>query len=72
MQKSFEGNWNATKRVLRYFKGTQELGSKYSNMGDFKLIRYSYLDYDGDKENGLHYRRRVCGYCKGNKGYCVA
>ena len=30
MQKPYEGHWAATKRVLRYLKGTQDLGIKYT------------------------------------------
>ena len=38
------------KRVLRYLKGTQDVGLKYSKVDDFKLIGYSDLDFYGDKE----------------------
>ena len=53
MQKICEGYWNATKRVLKYLRGTQELGLKYFKVGDFKLIGYTDLDFDGDKEKGV-------------------
>ena len=59
MQKPCEGYWNATKRVLRYLKGTQELGPKYSKVGDFKLIGYTNSDFDGDKEKGVSTSRYV-------------
>ncbi len=50
MQKPCEGHWFATKRVLKYLKGTQEFGFKYTQVGDFNLIGYSDSDFDGDKE----------------------
>jgi len=53
MQKSCEGHWNAAKNVLRYLKGTQELGLKYSKVRDLKLIGYIDSDFDGDKEKGV-------------------
>jgi len=30
MQKPCEGHWSATKRVLKYLKGTQDFGLKYT------------------------------------------
>eukprot|EP00253_Pinus_taeda_P018028 PITA_18028 len=53
MQKPCEGHWSAVKRVLRYLKGTQDFGIKYTQVDDFSLIGYSYLDFDGDKETGV-------------------
>ena len=53
MHKPCEGHWSAAKRVLRYLKGTQDVGLKYSKVDDFKLIGYSDLDFDGDKETGV-------------------
>jgi hypothetical protein len=53
MQKRCEGHWFAAKRVLKYLKGTQDFGLKYSKVDDFKLIGYSDLKVDGDKENGV-------------------
>ena len=50
MHKPCEGRWYATKRVIRYLKGTQDFGLKYSKVDDFKLIGYSDLDFDGYKE----------------------
>jgi len=49
MHKPCEGHWNATKRVLKYLKGTQTYGIKYSKVVDFHLIGYSDSDFDGDK-----------------------
>ena len=53
MHKPCEGHWIAAQRVLKYLKGTQTLGIKYSKVSDFHLTGYSDLDFDGDKENGL-------------------
>eukprot|EP00253_Pinus_taeda_P021240 PITA_21240 len=38
MQKPCEGHWSAEKRVLRYLKGTQDFGIKYTQVDDFSLI----------------------------------
>eukprot|EP00253_Pinus_taeda_P012484 PITA_12484 len=53
MQKPCEGHWSAAKRVLRYLKGTQDLGIKYTQVDDFSLIGYYDSDFDGDKETGV-------------------
>jgi hypothetical protein len=53
MQKPCEGHWSVAKRVLKYLKGTQDFGLKYSKVDDFNLIGYSDSDFDGDKENGV-------------------
>jgi hypothetical protein len=53
MQKPCEGYWCVAKRVLRYLKGTQGFGLKYSKVEDFKLVGYTDLDFDGDKEKGV-------------------
>ena len=50
MDKPCEGNLYVVKRVIRYLKGTQDFRLKYSKVGDFKLIGYYKLDFDGDKE----------------------
>ena len=34
-------------------KGTQDFGLKYTQVGNFSLIRYSDSDFDGDKEIGV-------------------
>eukprot|EP00253_Pinus_taeda_P005522 PITA_05522 len=41
------------KKVLRYLKGTQDFGIKYTQVDDFSLIGYSDSEFDGDKEIGL-------------------
>eukprot|EP00253_Pinus_taeda_P029479 PITA_29479 len=53
MQKPCEGHWSAAKRVLRYLKGTQDFGIKYTQVDNFSLIGYSNSDFDGDKETGV-------------------
>ena len=53
MQKPCEGHWSTTKRVLKYLRGTQYFGLKYTHVGNFSLIRYSDSDLDGDKETGV-------------------
>jgi hypothetical protein len=40
MQKPCEGDWFVAKRVLKYLKGTQDFGLKYSEVDDFNLIGY--------------------------------
>jgi hypothetical protein len=39
MQKPCEGHWSAAKRVLKYLKGTQDFGLKYSKVDDLLGIR---------------------------------
>jgi hypothetical protein len=41
------------KRVLKYFKGTQDFGFRCSEVDEFNLIRYSNSDFVGHKENGV-------------------
>jgi hypothetical protein len=53
MQKPCEGHWSVAKRILKYLKGNQDFGLKYSEVGEFNLIGYSNSNFDGDKENGL-------------------
>eukprot|EP00253_Pinus_taeda_P025091 PITA_25091 len=50
MQKPCEGHCSTAKRVLRYLKGNQDFGIKYTQVDDFSLIGYSDSDFDGDKE----------------------
>eukprot|EP00253_Pinus_taeda_P009747 PITA_09747 len=53
MQKPCEGHWSTTKRVLKYLKGTQDFGIKYTQVDEFSLIGYFDSDFDGDKETGV-------------------
>ena len=53
IQKPCKGHWSTTKRVLKYLKGTQDYGLKYTQVGDFILIGYSDSKLDGDKEIGV-------------------
>eukprot|EP00253_Pinus_taeda_P033228 PITA_33228 len=53
MQNPCEGHWSAAKRVLRYLKGSQYFGIKYTQVDDFNLIGYSHSNFDGDKETGV-------------------
>eukprot|EP00253_Pinus_taeda_P024037 PITA_24037 len=49
-KKPREGHWSPAKRVLKYLMGTQDSGIKYTQVGNFSLIGYSYSNFDGDKE----------------------
>jgi hypothetical protein len=51
MQKPCEGHWSAAKRVLKYLKGSQDFGLRYSKVDDFNLIGYFDSDFVGGKEN---------------------
>jgi hypothetical protein len=46
MQKPCEGHWCAAKRVIRYLKGTQDFGLKYSKVEGFKLVGHIYSYFD--------------------------
>ena len=41
MQKPCEGHWSAARKVLKYLKGTQGYGIKYTRVDYFRLIGYS-------------------------------
>ena len=53
MKKPCEGHWSTAKIFLKYLKGTQDFGIKYTQVGDFNLIGYSDSEFDGDKETGV-------------------
>eukprot|EP00253_Pinus_taeda_P030888 PITA_30888 len=53
MEQPYEGHWSTAKRVLKYLKGTQDFGIKYTQVDDFSLIRYFDSYFDGDKETGV-------------------
>ena len=53
MHKPCEGHSSATKRVLRYLKGTKYFGIKYTKVEDFKLIGYTDSYFEGEKEIGV-------------------
>jgi hypothetical protein len=53
IQKPCEGHWSVAKRFLKYLKGTQDFGLKYSKVNEFNLIGYFDLKFDEDKENGV-------------------
>ena len=51
MHQPYEGHWTIAKQVLKYLKGTQAYGIKYSKVADFHLTSYSDSNFDGDKDN---------------------
>jgi hypothetical protein len=53
MQKPCEGYKCVAMRVLKYLKGTQDIGLKHSKVDDFKLVGHTNSHFDGDKENGV-------------------
>ncbi|KAE8679159.1 Zinc ion binding, putative isoform 1 [Hibiscus syriacus] len=50
--------FKATKRILRYLKGTIDFGLFYSASNDYKLVGYSDSDWGGDIDN----RRSTTGF----------
>ena len=57
--KPTKAHWSAAKRVMRYLKGTSELGIIYSNKGsELKLTGYSDADWGGD----INDRKSTSGY----------
>ncbi|CAG7639035.1 unnamed protein product [Allacma fusca] len=44
-----ESHWNAAKGILRYLKGTADMGITYHCSGDMELTAYTDSDYAGDK-----------------------
>ncbi|XP_038688747.1 secreted RxLR effector protein 161-like [Tripterygium wilfordii] len=58
MERPTELHLQSVKRILRYLKGTTELGIFYSNGGDEELVGYTDSDYAGDVED----RKSTMGY----------
>lgn len=58
MERPTELHMQAMKRILRYVKGTTDLGIFYKKGGDGKLAAYSDSDYAGDIDD----RRSTSGY----------
>eukprot|EP00253_Pinus_taeda_P017039 PITA_17039 len=53
MKEPCEGHLSATKRVLRYLKGTQDFGIKYTQVDNFSLIGCFDSHFNGDKKIGV-------------------
>ena len=51
-------HWIGVKRILRYLKGTSDLGLRYSRNGDEDVVGYSDSDWAGDLDD----RKSVSGY----------
>jgi hypothetical protein len=51
-------HWNAAKRILRYMKGTYNLGLEYQNGGNVQLAGYTDSDWAGDTDD----RKSTFGY----------
>lgn len=60
-------HYTAAKRVLRYLKGTLNLGIKYSSLNDFEPVLYS----DADWGNGIDDRKSISGYVSTHAGGAV-
>jgi len=46
-----ESHWFAAKRILRYLKGTTELGIYYKKGGDANIVAYTDSDFAGDLDD---------------------
>ncbi|XP_057452007.1 secreted RxLR effector protein 161-like [Lotus japonicus] len=58
MENPTELHLQVVKRIMRYVKGTTDLGILYSSKGDGKMIAFSDSDYAGDLDD----RRSTSGY----------
>ena len=58
MARPSKEHWTAAKRVLRYVKGTVELGLKFEHSTKFELVGYSDADWAGDVDT----RKSTSGY----------
>lgn len=54
-----QAHWVALKRILRYLKGTKNMGITYKQQEPSKLVAYSDADYANDVET----RRSTTGFC---------
>ena len=51
MQKPYVEHLNAVKQILRYVAGTKDLALKYSKLPSFVLSKFSYSNYEGDRDD---------------------
>ena len=58
IKKPKESHWLATKRILRYIKGTMDFGPLYSYNNDAALYVYSDSEWGGDQDE----RKSTTGY----------
>ena len=58
MSKPSKDHWGGAKRVLRYLKGTINLGLTFKRSSDFQLVGYSDADWAGDVDS----RKSTSGY----------
>ena len=58
MSRPNKEHWVAAKRLLRYVKGTLELGLKFERSNNFELVGYSDADWAGDVDT----RKSTSGY----------
>jgi len=58
MSSPTESHWFAAKRILRYLKGTTELGIYYKKEGNTKVMAYTDSDFARDIDD----RRNTSGY----------
>lgn len=63
------GHWNAAQRLLRYLRGTQELGIKFNGQSPNPTTLYGYSD--ADWANDPDTRRSITGYCFFLAGGCI-
>ncbi|KAG6430109.1 hypothetical protein SASPL_108170 [Salvia splendens] len=58
MENPTTSHFKATKRILRYLRGTIDYGLFYSHTNDYKLVGYSDSDWAGDNDD----RKSTSGY----------
>ena len=51
MAKPLGNHWNAAKKVLRYLKGTINLGIMYTDESDVALTSFSHSDWEGNPDD---------------------